>query len=83
MKFNDMQDNLSLTHFRPMFHLYTPWKRHKTNDFLTFLGRRNGTLGKMGQSLLPLRSLVLFDSSFKSRCKLFFTKGFRKDLLTL
>ena len=25
-----------LTHFSPMFHFYTPWKRQKTLDFLTF-----------------------------------------------
>ena len=27
-----------LTHFRPMFPIYAPWKRHKTSDFLTFSG---------------------------------------------
>ena len=26
------------THFRPMFHFYTPWKRPKTRGSLTFLG---------------------------------------------
>ena len=35
-------DNLSsegfLTNFKPMFHFYTPWKRQKTKDFLTFSG---------------------------------------------
>ena len=25
-----------LTHFSPMFYFYTPWKRQKTFDFLTF-----------------------------------------------
>ena len=24
-------------YFKPMFHFYTPWKRHKTFGFLTFL----------------------------------------------
>ena len=27
-----------LTHFKPMFHLYTPWKRQKTCNFLMFRG---------------------------------------------
>ena len=27
----------SLTHFLPMSHFYTPWKRQKNRDFLTFL----------------------------------------------
>ena len=27
-----------LTHFIPMFHFYTPWKRRKTFGFLTFSG---------------------------------------------
>ena len=27
-----------LTHFKPMFPFYTPWKRQKTRDFLTFSG---------------------------------------------
>ena len=27
-----------LTHFGPIFHFYTPWKRQKTKDFLTFSG---------------------------------------------
>ena len=26
--------NHKLTHFRPMFHFYTPWKYHKTKGFL-------------------------------------------------
>ena len=26
-----------LTHFSPMSHFYTPWKRQKTYGFLTFL----------------------------------------------
>ena len=26
-----------LTHFNPIFHFYTPWKRQKTKGFLTFL----------------------------------------------
>ena len=26
------------THFRTMFHFYTPWKCQKTFGFLTFLG---------------------------------------------
>ena len=30
--------NFNLTHFIPMFHLYTPWKRPKTFGFLTFSG---------------------------------------------
>ena len=29
---------LLITHFRPMFPFYTPWKRQKTFDFLTFSG---------------------------------------------
>ena len=32
-----MNANLT-THFSPMFHFYTPWKRQKTKGFLTFLG---------------------------------------------
>ena len=28
----------SLTHFSPMSHFYTPWKRQKTYGFLTFSG---------------------------------------------
>ena len=28
-----------LTHFKPMFHLYTPWKRQKTCNFLMFSRR--------------------------------------------
>ena len=27
-----------LTHFRPMFHFYTPWKHQKTGGFLMFSG---------------------------------------------
>ena len=27
-----------LTNFSPMFHFYSPWKRHKTFGFLTFSG---------------------------------------------
>ena len=27
-----------LNHFNPVTHFYTPWKRHKTYGFLTFLG---------------------------------------------
>ena len=27
-----------LTHFRPMFHFYAPWKLQKTFGFLTFSG---------------------------------------------
>ena len=27
-----------LTHFDPMLHFYTPWKRQKTIGFLTFSG---------------------------------------------
>ena len=35
----------SLTHFSPVSHFYTPWKRQKTTSFLTFLGGyRNVTL---------------------------------------
>ena len=26
----------SLTHFSSIFHFYTPWKRQKTKDFMTF-----------------------------------------------
>ena len=27
-----------LTHFSPIFHFYTPWKRQKTFDFVTYSG---------------------------------------------
>ena len=27
-----------LTHFSPVLHFYTPWKRQKTKGFLTFSG---------------------------------------------
>ena len=30
---------LLLNHFKPMFHLYTPWKRQKTCNFLMFSRR--------------------------------------------
>ena len=30
--------NLKMTHFKLMFHFYTPWKRQKNRDFLTFSG---------------------------------------------
>ena len=34
------------SHFSPMFHFYTPWKRQKTKGFLTFSrGHTNGILG--------------------------------------
>ena len=29
-------DLFPLTHFSPMFHFYTPWKRPKTKGFWTF-----------------------------------------------
>ena len=29
---------LKLTYFKPVFHLYTPWKRQKTKGFLVFSG---------------------------------------------
>ena len=29
-----------LTHFKPMFHLYTPGKHQKTCNFMIFLGRK-------------------------------------------
>ena len=33
------------THFKPLFHFYTPWKRKKTRGFLdVFRGYRNGTI---------------------------------------
>ena len=32
-------DKHHLTHLRPMFHFYTPWKLQKTSGFLTFSGR--------------------------------------------
>ena len=31
-------DSSLLTHFRPVFPFYTPWKRQKTSGFLTFSG---------------------------------------------
>ena len=40
-----MNANLT-THFSPMFHFYTPWKRQKTKGFLTLSrGHTNGILG--------------------------------------
>ena len=37
--------SLTLTHFSPMSHSYTPWKLQKTYGFLTiFRGYRNVTL---------------------------------------
>ena len=34
------------TYFSPIFHFYSPWKRLKTFDFLTFSGGiENGALG--------------------------------------
>ena len=32
------ESNVELTHFRPMLLFYTPWKRQKTQGFLTFSG---------------------------------------------
>ena len=29
---------MTLTHFSPVWHFYTPWKRQKTKGFQTFLG---------------------------------------------
>ena len=29
---------LFLTHFKPLFHFYTPWKQQKTSGFQMFLG---------------------------------------------
>ena len=33
-----------LTHFSPVLHFYTPWKRQKTKGFWSFQGCRNVTL---------------------------------------
>ena len=30
------EEAIGLTHFRPMFPFYTPWKHQKTKDFLVF-----------------------------------------------
>ena len=30
--------NIFLTRFSPMFHFYTPWKRHETKGLLAFSG---------------------------------------------
>ena len=38
LKFYVKLINFNLTHFIPIFHLYTPWKRPKTFGFLTFSG---------------------------------------------
>ena len=35
---NLTQEFKNLTHFSPMLHFYTPWKRQKTFDFLMFSG---------------------------------------------
>ena len=34
----DTLNLMSLTHFSPMFHSYTPWKRQKNFGFLTISG---------------------------------------------
>ena len=33
-----MWSSAALTHFSPVLHFYTPWKRQKTFGFLTFSG---------------------------------------------
>ena len=46
--------SVDLTHFQPMFHLYTPWKQQKTFGFLmfwfsgVFIGYKNGTFIENG-----------------------------------
>ena len=45
-----------LTHFRPMFPFYTPWRRQKTEGFLTFSGGIKGTLAWNG--------LIAFEFAF-------------------
>ena len=34
-----------LTHFSPMSHFYTPWKRQKTSSFMTFSGGIKWNIG--------------------------------------
>ena len=36
IELNQCKVRLTLTHFRPMIHFYTPRKRQKTRGFLTF-----------------------------------------------
>ena len=34
----NLMQKFLLTHFSPVSHFYTPWKRQKTKGFLTFSG---------------------------------------------
>ena len=47
-------DERWLKHFKPMFHVYTPWKHHKASGFSNiFQGYRHGALNQNGlKSLL-------------------------------
>ena len=38
LKLQKWRIKLALTHFSPVWHFYTPWKRQKTFGFLTFSG---------------------------------------------
>ena len=58
----------SLTHFKPMFHFYTPWKHQKTRGFFIFSGGVEiEHLLKMGKVLVFV--FIFIDSSISNvRC---------------
>ena len=55
----DVQYTL-LTHFSPMSHFYTPWKRQKTIGFLTFSGIEMWHWTKMGWCLMYVQFMSRF-----------------------
>ena len=57
-----MNANLT-THFSPMFHFYTPWKRQKTQGFLTFSGGIKVRLSALNLVLISA-SLTYFSPIF-------------------
>ena len=48
-----------------MFHFYTPWKRQKTKDFLTFSGdiemEHSANIGLWEKNRVLYKSLILHD----------------------
>ena len=51
----------SLTHFSSIFHFYTPWKRQKTKDFMTFFWRGRWVGGIEMDGGLGWSKLVVYD----------------------
>ena len=67
---------LLLTHFTPMFHLYTSWKSNKTSGFLTFSGGIQMEHGGLGKMVLLFHVTLQFVKNVFSFQSIFWTRLF-------